>query len=121
MRQAPLLELDGVHQRHWLPKDLLHFEVVQELFNLTFEDSRYYVRPVFGLLSRKQVLEDVRVPRIASERDEQIRLAMLANNSHSFLISRMQISGGARERCGQDDRNPYATWRTCISCEDVVT
>ena len=92
-----MLELDGVEQRHWLPKYVLHLQVMQELFDLTFEDSRYYVRPVVGLLARKQVLEDVRVPRIASESDEEIRLAMLANNSHSFLISRMQISGGARE------------------------
>ena len=103
MWQAALLELNGVDQCDWLTENVLHLEVVQQFFYLPFEDSRHNVGPIFRLLTWEQVLDDVRMPRIARERDEEIWLAVFAHDSHGVLIPTMQISCTSSERRRQDD------------------
>ena len=63
------------------------------------------------------------MPRVARKSDEEVWLAMLAQDCHCVPIASMEVSRGACEGSWQDDRNSYTSCRTGsgVTCEDVVT
>ena len=59
VREASLLKFDLVHSCNRSPKDLLVFQLVNQLLDLSLKDSGNDIRAILRLLPRKQVLEDV--------------------------------------------------------------
>ena len=109
--QASLLELYDPDIGSALSKDAIFVDLLDEPLHLQIKDSRYQVRAIRRGLARVEIVFDLPPLGVASEGDEEVRLATLGNDRHGIVVKCLPISRTVGER-GWQDGDPLANLRS---------
>jgi hypothetical protein len=82
---------------HHLAKNNLLQKLVQQVLQFANKNTCDQIRVVIGNLARLQSVDNLFPLGVASHGDEQIRLAILANNGHGILVQLSHVSVATNE------------------------
>jgi len=98
MRQPTLLEFHDVRVRNGFAKHTFHSQIMDQLLQLTFEDSRHQVRTIDSFFSRTQILLHLHPIRVGCDCDEEIRPAKFGNYGHGVEVALVKVSRATAKR-----------------------
>jgi hypothetical protein len=82
---------------HHLAKNNLLQKLVQQVLQFANKNTCDQIRVVIGNLAGLQSVDNLFPLGVASHGDEQIRLAILANNGHGILVQLSHVSVATNE------------------------
>ena len=80
--QALFLVLNSLDRAIVPAKDLLPFQVVQEVDNFYTEDAYNQIGPIYSSLARQQLIGNLILPRVSSKRNKYTQTAVFTDNSY---------------------------------------
>jgi hypothetical protein len=97
MGQASLLPLNDMNVSHSLAKNALLQKLVLQVLQFTNKNACDQIRAIIGNLAGLQSADNLFPLGVASHGDEQIRLAILADNGHGILVLLSHVSMATNE------------------------
>ncbi len=97
MGQASLLPLNDMNVSHHLAKNALLQKLIQQVLQFANKNECDQIRAVIGNFAELQRVDNLFPLGVASHGDEQIRLAILADNGHGILVQLSHVSMATNE------------------------
>ncbi len=97
MGQASLLPLNDMNVSHHLAKNALLQKLIQQVLQFANKNACDQIRAIIGNLAGLQSVDNLFPLGVAGHGDEQIRLAILADNGHGILVQLIHVSVATNE------------------------